>query len=191
MPGLKITAENAEGAEDLGTSAISAPSAVGLPSAVARRATWASSLNAGGRTAAALASTWLPLLREALEREGHFRFPLRGASMRPTLPVACDIEIVPLPAQTPLGALIVFVIDDTLIAHRLVRRSVGRWIAQGDGRLSPDRPLTPEQVLGVVAAAYADGRQCWPTTSSRLLAAFWIARYWALRPARAVRRTLR
>ena len=33
------------------------------------------------------ASTWLPLLREALEKVGVFRFPLRGASMRPTLPV--------------------------------------------------------------------------------------------------------
>jgi len=146
---------------------------------------------AEGRTSAALASTWLPLLREALDREGAFRFPLRGASMRPTLPVECEIEIRPLPPKLPLGALIVFVIGDTLIAHRLVRRSGGRWIVQGDGRLGPDRPLTPEQVLGVVAAAYADGRRCWPTTSSRLLAAFWIARYWGLRPARAVRRILR
>ena len=96
-------------------------------------------------------------MREALEREGVFRFPLRGASMRPTLPVECDIEIVPLPAQTPLGALIVFVIDDTLIAHRLVRRSGGRWIAQGDGRLGPDRPLAPSQILGMVVGG-ASGR---------------------------------
>ena len=103
--------------------------------------------------------------------------------MRPTLPVECEIEIVPLPAQTPLGALIVFVIDDTLIAHRLVRRSGGRWIAQGDGRLGPDRPLQPSQILGVVAAARRDGRQCWPTVTSRWLTAFWVARYWALRPA--------
>jgi hypothetical protein len=148
-------------------------------------------LNAEGRTGAALASTWLPLLREALEREGVFRFPLRGASMRPTLPIECEIEIRPLPAEVPLGALIVFVINDILIAHRLVRRSDGHWIAQGDGRLGPDRPLTPEQILGVVAAAYAGGRRRWPTTSSRPLAAFWIARHWALRLARAVRRALR
>jgi hypothetical protein len=148
-------------------------------------------LSATAQSGVPSAVTWLPLLREALEREGLFRLPLRGASMRPTLPVECEIEIRPLPAKAPLGALIVFVIGDTLIAHRLVRRSGGRWIVQGDGRLGPDRPLTPEQVLGVVAAAYADGRRCWPTTSSRLLAAFWIARYWALRPARAVQRILR
>jgi len=191
MPDLKITAENAAGEEGVESSAVSAPSAVRLSSPVASRATWASDLSTAGRPGVALASTWLPLLREALEREGVFRFPLRGASMRPTLPMECEIEIRPLPAEVPLGALIVFVIDDTLIAHRLVRRSGERWIAQGDGRLGSDRPLAPEQVLGVVAAAYAGGRRCWPTASSRSLAAFWIARHWALRSARAVRRTLR
>jgi hypothetical protein len=148
-------------------------------------------LKTEGRTGAALASAWLPLLREALEREGDFRFPLRGASMRPTLPAACDIEVIPLPAQVPLGSLIVFVIGDTLIAHRLVRRSGGRWIAQGDGRLGPDRPLDPSQILGAVSAAYQDGRRCWPTAASRVLSAFWVARHWVLRPARAVRRALR
>ena len=148
-------------------------------------------LSAEVRPGVVRAATWLPLLREALEREGVFRFPLRGTSMRPTLPVECTIEIIPLPAQTPLGALIVFVIDDTLIAHRLVRRSGGRWIAHGDGRLGPDRPLEPSQVLGLVAAAHHNGRQCWPTAASRLLMVFWVARHWALWPARAVRRALR
>jgi hypothetical protein len=188
MPDLKITAENAESAEEVESSAISA---VRLSSSVARGATWASSLNAEGRTRTALAATWLPLLREALVREGVFRFPLRGTSMRPTLPVECDIEIAPLPAQTSLGSLIVFVIDDTLIAHRLVRRSGGRWIAQGDGRLGPDRPLEPSQILGLVSAAHQNGHRCWPTAASRLLTVFWVARHWALRPVRAVRRALR
>jgi phage repressor protein C with HTH and peptisase S24 domain len=148
-------------------------------------------LSVEGRASAAFASAWLPLLRETLEKEGVFRFPLRGASMHPTLPTACDLEIVPLPAQTPLGALIVFVINDTLIAHRLVRRSGGRWIAQGDGRLDSDRPLEPSQILGMVAAAYQDGRRCWPTAASRALTLFWVARHWALRPALAARRALR
>ena len=148
-------------------------------------------LSAEARPGVVRAATWLPLLREALEREGVFRFPLRGSSMRPTLPAECDIEIVPLASQTPLGALIVFVIDDTLIAHRLVRRSGGRWIAQGDGRLGPDRPLESSQVLGLVSAAYQNGHRCWPTGASRLLTLLWVARHWALRPVRAARRSLR
>ncbi len=42
------------------------------------------------------ASAWLLLLQEALAQQGRFVLPLRGASMRPTLPVECDIEIAPL-----------------------------------------------------------------------------------------------
>jgi hypothetical protein len=148
-------------------------------------------LNAESLTGATLALTWLPLLRETLKLKGSFCFPLRGASMCPTLPAECEIEIIPLPAKVPLGALIVFVINDTLIAHRLVRRSGERWIAQGDGRRGPDLPLAPEQILGMVSAAYQNGLRCWPTASSRLLAVCWIARHWALRPALAVRRALR
>jgi hypothetical protein len=148
-------------------------------------------LKAAGPPGAASASAWLPLLRDTLAREGAFRFPLRGGSMRPTLPTECEIAVVPLPAQTPLGALIVFVINDTLIAHRLVRRAGGCWIAQGDGRRGPDRPLMPDQILGLVSAAYRDGQQCWPTAASRPLTVFWVARHWALRPAAAVWRALR
>lgn len=148
-------------------------------------------LSPEGRSGAALASAWLPLLREALANEEVFRCPLRGASMRPTLPAACDIEIVPLPADIPLGTLIVFVSNDMLIAHRLVRRTGAYWIAHGDGRLGPDRPLTQDQVLGRVSAAYVAGQKCWPPSFPRPMAALWIARHWVLRPAQAVWRFLR
>ncbi len=140
-----------------------------------------------------LLSTWLPILQEALTREGRFRFPLHGTSMRPTLPTVCQIEIVPLPAapaDVPLGALIVYAHGDALIAHRLVRRTAGAWILQGDGRLAPDRPVAPGQVLGVVAAAYAGERRIWPLRAEGLVRWLWIARHQALRPARTVWRRL-
>ncbi len=130
------------------------------------------------------ATTWLPLLREALAREGRFRFPLRGTSMRPTLPVACEIEIAPPPRKTRLGSLLVFANDNSLIAHRLVRRAAAGWIAHGDGRWGPDRPLQPEQVLGVVAAAYLDGRRVWPSAAEGVVRWAWIARHHLLRPVR-------
>lgn len=129
-------------------------------------------------------ATWAPLLREALAAEGRFRWPLRGASMRPTLPPACEIDIVPLPNQTPLGSLIVFASGNTLIAHRLVRQTKKRWIVQGDGRLGPDRPLLPEQVLGLVTAAYLDGRRIWPSPAEGVARWCWVARYHVLRPIR-------
>ncbi len=129
-------------------------------------------------------TTWAPLLREALAAEGRFRWPLRGASMRPTLPSACEIDIVPLPDQTPLGSLIVFASGNTLIAHRLVRRAGKYWIVQGDGRLGPDRPLLPEQVLGLVTAAHLDGRCIWPSAAEKAARWYWVARHHLLRPLR-------
>jgi hypothetical protein len=125
-----------------------------------------------------------PLLRQALAAEGRFRWQLRGRSMTPTLPPACQIEVIPLPEPAPLGALVVFAAGDRLIAHRLVRRAGGRWVTQGDGCLAADAPLTPKQILGVVQAAYQDGRRCWPGRGARCLAWFWIARHHALRPVR-------
>ena len=134
-------------------------------------------------TAAPIAA-WLPLLRESLVREGCFRWPLRGTSMTPTLPPDCEVEIIPLPPAVPLGALIVFGDGDALIVHRLVRRAAGRWITQGDGRLGPDRPLAPEQVLGMVVAAYRTGRRCWPTPLVRVAIPLWLARHQLLRVLR-------
>ncbi len=135
----------------------------------------------------AYASTWLPLLQEALAQEGRFRWPLRGNSMWPTLPIECEIELEPLTSPVHLGELIVFVSADTLIAHRLVRYTEHYWIAQGDHRWGPDRPVPPDRVVGRVVAAYQAGQPCWPSRLERLWRVFWLGRYQALRGLRAVR----
>lgn len=137
------------------------------------------------------AETWLPVLRDALAREGAFRFSLRGNSMRPTLPVDCTIDVRPLPPHVRPGALIVFAAGDALIAHRLVRRKDSAWIAQGDGRLAPDLPLASQQVLGTVGAAFDGTRPIWPGPAEPLLALFWVARHHCLRPVRWAWRKLR
>lgn len=137
------------------------------------------------------AAVWLPLLREALSQEGRFRFPLRGNSMRPTLPSQCEIDITPSVRPPRLGELIVFVVDDALVAHRLVRRKGNTWIAQGDNRLVPDQPLPPEQVLGQVSAAFVNGSRIWPKPWERWVAWPWIVRHHVLRGARWIMRKLR
>lgn len=137
------------------------------------------------------AAVWLPLIKQALAAEGRFRFPLRGDSMRPTLPVRCEIEIAPLVGQPELGDLIVFAADGALVAHRLVRRNAHELIAQGDNRLGPDRPLLPDQVLGRVTSAYVNKTRVWPGAAERLAARFWIARHHILRAIRWVARKLR
>lgn len=136
-------------------------------------------------------TAFLPLLREALVRAGQFRWLLHGTSMAPTLPPGCEIEIAPLPPRVHLGDPIVFMAADTLVAHRLVHRFRGRWITQGDSRKTPDQPVDPGQALGVVTAAYLDGRRCWPAPLSRLRAMRWVARYYLLRALRIGRRASR
>jgi phage repressor protein C with HTH and peptisase S24 domain len=133
---------------------------------------------------------WLPLLRDALKQQGRFTFPLRGNSMRPTLPVECDIEVLPLAGSPKLGQIIVFVADDTLVAHRFVRRSGKSLIAQGDNRRGPDRPLRQEQIVGRVAGASISGEPVWPRRGEALLVEFWLARYHLLRAARWVKRRM-
>lgn len=134
----------------------------------------------------------LPLLSEALAREGSMRWRLRGNSMAPTLPADCEIEIVALTDHRPrLGEVLVFSAGDALIAHRLVWRSGMYWITQGDGRRGPDPPLHPSQALGKVAAAYQGERQIWPTWAEPVLAAWWVARYHGLQLLRVGRRAAR
>ena len=107
------------------------------------------------RTEPPPASVLLPLLRDALAREGRIQFPLRGDSMLPTLPLECEIEVVPLPDELRVGDLVVFALQDTLVAHRLVRRAA-RLLAHGDNRRVADPPLLTEQMLGLVSRAFVD-----------------------------------
>ncbi len=87
--------------------------------------------------------------------------------------------------------MIVFVVGDALVAHRLVRRAGLFWIAQGDNRLGPDRALKVEQMLGRVVAARVGERQVWPGRFERVLAGFWLLRYQALRGLRWLSRRVR
>lgn len=134
-------------------------------------------------------TAWLPLLRESLAQQGSFRWPLRGVSMRPTLPPNCDVAIVPLPAKLPLGSLIVFAgRDSALVVHRLVHRTKDHLVAQGDARWRPDPWLDPTLVLGLVVTATVDDRRVWPSRIEALLKWFWVGRaagLWLMRRARS------
>ena len=119
--------------------------------------------------------------------------------MRPTLPTACRVEIVPLPSppdSLALGSLIVFAVGDALITHRLVARRPIRgtlhWIAQGDGRRVADAPLLPGQVLGQVVRAVDDQDQLlWPGPGEKIWGAGWILRHHGLARLRTLWRWVR
>jgi hypothetical protein len=126
---------------------------------------------------AAPVSQWLPLLRETLAHEGRFRWPVEGRSMWPTLQPGSEIEIAPLLHAPALGDVIVFVAEGALVVHRLVHRSRGLLVTQGDGRTRPDRPVHPGDVLGRVIAACQDGERYWPTRYAGPIAMWWVFRY--------------
>lgn len=141
---------------------------------------------------ARLGREWFPLLHEALARGDRFRWSLRGTSMHPTLPPGCRIEIASMPAEPRIGDIIVFARENELVAHRLVHRSGHNWITQGDGRLGPDPPLSPAQVLGAVVAAYGEnGRRYWPGRFPRTISCLWVGRYHAFQVMRRLRDQLR
>lgn len=137
---------------------------------------------------------WLPLLGASLAQQGRFRWQLRGASMRPTLPPGCTIEIAPPPAAIGRGALVVCAGDAALVVHRLVHRAPSYLVTQGDNRREPDARLRPAQVLGVVVAAYDGERRIWPGRLEPALRWWWIGRasaLWLLRRLRLLRRSWR
>lgn len=133
---------------------------------------------------------WLPLLSESLQQQGRFRWQLRGGSMLPTLPPNCEIEIAPPPAAIAPGALLVFASDSSLVIHRLVHRAPPFLVTQGDNRRQPDRRLRPDQVLGVVVAAYQGDRQLWPRAWEPILKWWWIGRAGGLWLLRCVKRLI-
>ncbi len=133
---------------------------------------------------------WLPLLSESLAAQGQFRWQLRGASMTPTLPPGCVIEIKLPPPQIPLGALLVFAANDALVVHRLVHRVPSFLVTQGDNRREPDRWLRPSQVLGVVTAAYRDDERIWPRAGEAVRRWRWIGRAAGLWLLRRLRRAM-
>ena len=112
--------------------------------------------------------------------------------MEPTLPPDCEITIVPVVDDLPLGSLIVFAgRDSALVVHRLVRRTNRYLVAQGDARLWPDPRLDPAQVLGRVIAAETASRRIWPGRFEGLVSWFWVSRAAGLWFARRVHARVR
>lgn len=134
---------------------------------------------------------WLPLLRDTIVRDGEIRWHVEGASMLPTLPPGTEIVVVPLARPPRLGEILLFMEGEHLVVHRLVRRLGDLLVTQGDGRLTPDRPLRREQLVGRVVAANLGPQRHWPGRLESLGRSYWLLRYQLLRLQRRVARERR
>jgi len=122
-------------------------------------------------------NTFLDLSAEILQQGGSFQFRAHGSSMVPFVRDGDLLTVAPAdPTGLHIGDVVLFrTRRDRLLAHRLVRKSEkgGEWILemQGDARLSSDRPVSGERVLGHVVRIQRDGRTYRPDRGAWLLAA--------------------
>jgi signal peptidase I len=104
------------------------------------------------------------------------RFVARGGSMSPWIRDGDLVTVAPLEsAIARVGDVAAYRRSgsDRLIVHRLVRRSKGAWIAQGDRLPAPDGPVADAEILGIVARVERRGR---PAFVPRGLAGVLLAR---------------
>jgi signal peptidase len=84
------------------------------------------------------------------------RFRAPGTSMHPTIRHGDLITVEPVsPANLERGDIILYRLQDSFIAHRLVSIEEGNgcgltFILRGDASVSDDAPVKPEQILGKV-----------------------------------------
>jgi len=75
-----------------------------------------------------------------------------SGSMEPTLEVG-DVALVKVgvPGDLPIGSVVAFRLNSTIVVHRLLGVDGGRLITKGDANLEPDQfPVYRESLVGVV-----------------------------------------
>jgi hypothetical protein len=114
-----------------------------------------------------------------------------GHSMSPAIRHGDRLVLVPLRARPRTGEVLAATIDGRLVVHRLVRRRGGWLELRGDAAPASDRPLPAAAAVGILAAAWRDGRRVrfGLGPERRLLA--WLSRRGLLRGAARGRERLR
>ena len=136
----------------------------------------------------------LELLRQQLAGGGTARLRVSSNSMAPSIKAGDEVIVeAAKPAELRIGDVVVLNANGGLLMHRLLARQGKRLVTRGDSMAAPDRPWTPEQLLGRVRTVLrADGRQielrldCAPMA----LRFLWQGELLAYRLARAVKRWL-
>ncbi len=98
------------------------------------------------------------VLRELARRQLSFRFRARGRSMRPLLPDQSLLQIETVDwTQAKLGQVAAYLVEDHLVAHRVIAREKDHLKTRGDSAARIDR-VTPEDFLGIVQRVEVKGR---------------------------------
>jgi hypothetical protein len=99
------------------------------------------------------------LLAETIRVHGKARLRVQGTSMLPSLWPGDVLQVERrVPAEVGAGAIILYLREQRLFAHRLLKKDAGGLVARGDRLPRPDPPLLPEELLGEVTWVERGGR---------------------------------
>lgn len=104
------------------------------------------------------------LVAEVMGRGSGLTFVTRGGSMSPFLRPGDRVTVEPLiagPAELAVGDVAAFrdAASARVFVHRLLVRTPGGWLAQGDRNPAPDGVIDDRLVLGRVTAVERNGRR--------------------------------
>ncbi len=110
-------------------------------------------------TSVSMDSTKVELAAEAVRSLGELRFRATGSSMLPAI-LAGDVLWVRRCGldEARVGDVVVFARDGRLFAHRVVSRSAGSLITQGDTIPTPDPSVSASELLGKVYSVLRHGK---------------------------------
>jgi len=123
------------------------------------------------------------LTRDLLAEGNMVRFRAKGFSMRPFIRSGDILEVQPFVAAHPvrIGEIVLFKsVNNGLLAHRIIKITPEQYsimyLPQGDSNRYPDLPISPAQILGIVAALKRNKHRVNLNTSSQKF----VARLWVL-----------
>lgn len=97
------------------------------------------------------------LAADSVHKWGGIRLPAMGISMVPAIQPGDVLSIQPVdPKEVSLGDIVVYVREQILVVHRIVRTSAASTeqylVTRGDRLLRDDPPILPGDLIGRVAS---------------------------------------
>jgi hypothetical protein len=89
---------------------------------------------------------------------GHFRFHADGFSMAPALPGGTVVVLRGLSATPPLGAVVLALVDGSVVLHRVLWRNAGHVLLAGDANRYVDGWIDRRFLAGIVIEWQTAGR---------------------------------
>jgi len=101
------------------------------------------------------------LVCDSVRQHGSVRIRVQGSSMLPSLRPGDEVNLQSIPLSTiKIGDIIAYQRDGRLFVHRVIANDpAGQLLTRGDTLLQADAPVSGDELLGVIEAAFRDGKK--------------------------------